>query len=105
MEVPACSSIGKGSAQGLSPEHPLASPLFTPLGGFPPTMISIGTGEVLADDGRSFYEALTLAGVSAQLHEVDGMEHIAVVRGASLPGAEETFAKIASFIDKIVQYE
>ena len=85
--------------QGLSPQHPLASPLFGPVRGFPPTLISIGEGEVLAEDGRRFCRRLRAAGVPATLRAIAGMEHVAVTRGLELPGAAETLAGVADFID------
>jgi acetyl esterase/lipase len=87
---------------GVSPRDELASPVFGSVAGFPPTYISIGAGEVLADDGHNFHRALTAAGVTARLHAIDGMEHVAVTRDLSLHGAPETFAAIAEFIDKLV---
>jgi len=85
--------------QGHSPEHPLASPLFGPLAGFPPTYISIGAEEVLAEDGRRLSESLRAAGISAELHPVRGMEHVAVTRDLALPGSAETFERAAGFIE------
>jgi acetyl esterase/lipase len=85
--------------QGVSPRHPLASPLFGPVSGFPPTLISIGEGETLAGDGRGFHEMLCAAGVPARLHPVAGMEHVAVTRELTLPGAAETFESVAEFVD------
>ena len=41
--------------QGASPRDALISPLFADLNGFPPTLISVGSGEVLADDSRRFH--------------------------------------------------
>lgn len=88
--------------QGASAEHPLASPLFASLAGFPPTFVSVGEGEVLVEDARRFHAALRAAGVSATLSVIPGMEHTAVVRGAALAGSPETFAALASFIDGVV---
>jgi monoterpene epsilon-lactone hydrolase len=88
--------------QGFDPRHPLASPLFAPLHGLPPTFLSVGTGEVLRDDSQYFYEKLLATGISASLCAVDGMEHVAVVRGMDLPGAAETFAAIARFVNGIL---
>jgi hypothetical protein len=33
---------------------------------------------------------------------IDGMEHVAVVRGMDQIGAAETFAAVAEFVDRIV---
>jgi monoterpene epsilon-lactone hydrolase len=85
--------------QGASADDPLASPLFAPLAGFPPTFISVGQGEVLADDSRRFHAALSAAGVRSELHALARMTHIAVVRDRSAPGADATFALLSAFID------
>ena len=85
--------------QGLTPEHPVASALLGSVAAFPPTFVSIGEGEVLAEDGRQFHEALLAAGVPSTFVPIAGMEHVAVTRGFELVGAQETFAALASFID------
>lgn len=89
--------------QGHAPTDPLASPLFAQLDGYPPTLISVGSGEVLAGDARRFHQALLAAGVAAQLCEIVGMDHVAVTRGLSLPGAAETFEAVAVFVDGLTQ--
>ena len=86
--------------QGIPAEDPLASPLFANVLEFPPTLISVGTGEVLAGDAERFHARLELAGVQCRLLMTAGMEHIAVVRGLDLPGAAETFDCLARFIDE-----
>lgn len=83
---------------GQDARHPLASPLFAPVEGLPPVLLSVGEGEVLLDDAAAF---------AARLHAVDyvpiaGMDHTAVVRGLGLPGAAETFERTAAFIDGIL---
>jgi acetyl esterase/lipase len=88
--------------QGFDTHHPLASPLFAPVEGFPPTLISVGTGEVLADDSLRFHARLEQAGVQSRLVATDGMEHVAVVRGLDQPGATETFEAVAEFVERIV---
>lgn len=87
--------------QGEDPRHPLASPLLAPLAGLPPTLIAVGSGEVLYDDAARFDERLRAAGVPSEFLAVPGMEHVAVTRSADLPGSAETFARIARFIGEI----
>jgi acetyl esterase/lipase len=87
--------------QGFDPVHPLASPLLAPIAAFPPTLISVGTGEVLRDDSLLFHAKLTAAGIACRLSAIDGMEHVAVVRGLDMPGAAETLAAVADFISAI----
>jgi acetyl esterase/lipase len=89
--------------QGGDPTHPLASPLFAPLYGFPPTLLSVGSGEVLADDTRRFHAQLAAYGIPTALSEIEGMEHTAVVRSPLLPGSAETFAAITDLVDDITR--
>lgn len=89
--------------QGHAATDPLASPLFAALDGFPPTLVSVGEGEVLADDSRKFHAALRAAGISAELRPVAGMDHVAVTRGLTLPGSPETFEAVAAFVDGVTR--
>ncbi len=87
--------------QGLDARHPLASPLFGSVAGFPRTLVSVGSGEVLADDARSFQEKLVAGGVDSELSDIPGMEHVAVVRSLAMPGSTETFERIVHLVHDI----
>jgi monoterpene epsilon-lactone hydrolase len=89
--------------QGFDPAHPLASPLLAPVTSYPPTMISVGNGEVLLDDSLLFHDKLLAAGVNSRLGAIDGMEHVAVVRSFEMPGAAETFELVVMFADTILR--
>jgi len=88
--------------QGFDPRHSLASPRHAEIGKYPPTFVSVGTGEVLADDSLGFHARLRAAGISSTLCAIDGMEHTAVVRSMELTGASETFDELTSFVDSII---
>lgn len=88
--------------QGHSPFDSFASPLRGPVTGYPPTYINVGTGEVLSDDALHFYDRLRSACVTAELHRVDNMEHVAVTRDGTLTGAAETFDALKSFVDRVL---
>ncbi|MCB2073379.1 MAG: alpha/beta hydrolase [Novosphingobium sp.] len=88
--------------QGFDPTHPLASPLLAPVASLPPTLISVGTGEVLRDDSLRFHDKLLAAGVRSELSAIDGMEHVAVVRSMELTGAAETFEAVAAFVESVL---
>lgn len=87
--------------QDGDPRHPLASPLFAPLAGLPSTLIAVGAGEVLYDDAVRFDARLRAAGVVSEFLSVPEMDHVAVTRGADLPGSAETFARIVRFVGEI----
>jgi monoterpene epsilon-lactone hydrolase len=88
--------------QGFDRLHPLASPLHAAFSAYPPTLIIVGSGEVLLDDSLRFHEKLQATGNSSILDDIEGMQHVAVVRDMELPGAAAAFTRIASFIDHIV---
>lgn len=89
--------------QGFDPLHPLASPLLAPIANFPPTFISVGTGEVLADDSLRFHDKLQAAGLRSELCAIDCMEHVAVVRSLTMPGSAETLEAIVAFMAGVLQ--
>jgi acetyl esterase/lipase len=84
--------------QGHPAEDPRASPALGRLEGFPPTLVTVGTGEVLRDDARIFARRLEEARVEVHLAEIEGMDHTAIVRGSSLPGADRALAMTANFV-------
>ena len=90
--------------QGFDPAHPLASPLLAPIGEpWPPTFISVGTGEVLADDSLRFHDKLRAAGLRSELCAIDGMEHVAVVRSLTMPGSSETLSAVVAFLEDVLK--
>ncbi|HKT75580.1 MAG TPA: alpha/beta hydrolase fold domain-containing protein [Sphingobium sp.] len=84
--------------QGHDPRDPFASPLFAAPHGFPPTLLTVGLGEVLADDSLRFEQRLKQQGIAVRLVAIDGMDHVAVVRDGDLPGAPATFAATVAFL-------
>jgi acetyl esterase/lipase len=88
--------------QGTEPRHPLASPLFAPLEGLPPTLIAVGSGEILYDDSARFHARLQQAGIVSELLAIGGMEHVAVTRDPQGLGAPETFARIVKFVNRVL---
>lgn len=74
--------------QGHDPRDPLASPLFGDLSRLPPTLVSVGTGEVLVDDATRLARA---AGKRVRLLAIEGLEHVAVTRNMASTGAAKVF--------------
>lgn len=88
--------------QGHPAADPRASPTMGRLAGFPPTLITVGTGEVLRDDARIFARRLKAARTDIRLIEIADMDHTAVVRGQTLPGADLALTATADFISGLV---
>ncbi|WP_027681655.1 alpha/beta hydrolase [Rhizobium leguminosarum] len=53
----------------------LVTPFYSDFTGLPPTLVQVGSWEILRDDSVTVVERLTAAGVSAELRVFDGMVH------------------------------
>lgn len=84
--------------QGYPADDPRVSPIYAPLAGFPPTLITVGSGEVLRDDARTFVQRLNAVQGAAELVEIAEMGHTAPVRGLDLPGAAAAMFATTRFI-------
>ncbi|MGK8558215.1 alpha/beta hydrolase [Nocardia gipuzkoensis] len=63
-------------APGVSPTHPLLSPLCAPHhAGLPQTLIMTAEFDPLRDDGERYAESLRNAGVQVELRRVEGLIH------------------------------
>jgi acetyl esterase/lipase len=78
--------------------HPLLSPVTADLRGLPPTLIQVGTDEVLLNDSRRLHERLVAAGVDASLEEFAGLWHVFHVFAGVLAGADRALDRAARFI-------
>lgn len=87
--------------QGRDPAQVLASPLWGDLEGLPRVLISVGSGEVLADDSRRLAARLAEAGVPCRLLDLAGMDHVAAVRTPDLTGAPETLGAVVDLLGDI----
>ncbi|WP_319641339.1 alpha/beta hydrolase [Novosphingobium sp. JCM 18896] len=88
--------------QGTPADHPLASPLHASVHGFPPTLIVTGRGEVLLEDSIRMDARLRAEGVQSTLEVIAGMDHVAVTRGLTLPGAAQCLDHVTHFIDRLI---
>ena len=86
--------------QGHDPNDPLVSPLFGSPSAFPPTYVNVGSGEVLLEDARDFAARLIKAGTDCRLDVVPDMDHVAVTRDLTSPGAKYTFERLVTFVVK-----
>lgn len=85
--------------QGHDPSAPLASPLLGEPRAFPPTLVNVGSGEVLLDDARGLADRLTAVGTTVLLDVVPDMEHVAVTRSLSLTGAAHCLERVVAFVE------
>ncbi|MEM6262670.1 MAG: alpha/beta hydrolase [Bacteroidota bacterium] len=81
-------------------DDPMVSPLLGNFSDFPPSLIQVGTEEVLLDDSRQLAEQLEAVNRHVQLEIFDGMFHVWQLFAAFLPEAKTALLQIAAFTDK-----
>jgi acetyl esterase/lipase len=91
--------------QGWDARDPLASPLFADLQGFPPTLVFVGSEEVLLDDTLGFERALAEAGTTVNAHVVDGMQHVWPTIYPELPESAAALRQFAAFVARVTAAE
>jgi len=79
---------------------PLVSPIFGDFAGFPPTILTTGTRDILLSDTVRAYRALRAAGVEARLEVHEAMSHAEYIYAFDSPESATTFGDIAAFFDK-----
>jgi monoterpene epsilon-lactone hydrolase len=84
--------------QGHDPADPLASPIFADFTGFPPSLLFVGSDEVLLDDSLGLATRMARAHASVELHAVQGMQHVWPVLSAELPESVAALDAIARFV-------
>jgi acetyl esterase/lipase len=80
--------------------HPYISPLFADLHGLPPTLIQVGSEEILFDDSARLEMKLKEAGVPVELEVWEEMWHVFHAFVPYLPEAWEAIQHIGQFIEK-----
>ncbi len=83
-------------AYGKSLFDPFISPVFADFTGFPPTLIHVGTHEVLLGDSRKLYAAMKRDGVDVELSEWEDMWHVFQV--FDIPESRAAIGRIAEFM-------
>lgn len=84
--------------QGIAPEHPLASPLLGDLTVFPPTLVQVGTREVLLNDALDLAARLAAVDVSCTLELVADQSHTWPLTQPSHPDSVRSVAACVQFI-------
>ncbi len=87
-------------AKGHSLKDPLISPVYGDMHGFPPTILTSGTRDLLLSNTVRVHRALHRAGVVADLEIYEGQSHAQYQFDDRLPEAKEAFTEIGAFFDK-----
>lgn len=79
-------------------DHPLVSPLYAELAGLPPTLIQVGTREILLPDSEKLAARLRAAGTQVELQMYPEMWHVFQIHGGWLTRADEALQQAATYI-------
>ena len=82
---------------------PLASPVFATLAGLPPTLIQVGSHEVLLDDAVRLAASAARDDVEVLLHVTAGVPHVFQNQFGMLDEADEALDEAAEFVRRHVQ--
>jgi epsilon-lactone hydrolase len=87
-------------ANGRDLKDPLLSPIYGDVHGFPPTILTTGTRDLLLSNTVRMHRKLRLAGVEAALQVFEGMAHGQYFGDPAAPESKEVFEEIAGFFDR-----
>jgi monoterpene epsilon-lactone hydrolase len=95
-----CDDGAKVYANGHDMKDPLLSPVYGDMKGFPPTILTSGTRDLLLSNTVRVHRKLRQAGVEATLQVYEGMSHAHYLRDDTAPETREVFEEIARFFDQ-----
>jgi monoterpene epsilon-lactone hydrolase len=95
-----CDAGTKVYANGHDLKDPLLSPVYGDMQGFPPTILTSGTRDLLLSNTVRVHRKLRQAGIDAMLQVYEGQSHAQYYRDDTSPEAKEAFEEIAGFFDK-----
>jgi acetyl esterase/lipase len=83
---------------GADPRDCYASPLYGNLAGLPPTLIQVGSDEILLDDSIRMAERLRAAGCDVEIEIWPRMPHVWQVYARVLPEGRQAIERIGHFL-------
>ena len=95
-----CDAMARLYANGHDLKDPMLSPVYGDMHGFPPTILTTGTRDLLLSNTVRVHRKLRQAGVEAELHVYEGQSHAQYMRDANAPETREAFEELAHFFEK-----
>jgi epsilon-lactone hydrolase len=85
---------------GADPCHPYVSPLYGRHEGLPPTLIQVGSDEVLRDDAVRMAERMRAAGCRIELEIWPRMPHVWHLFAPVMPEARRAIERVGDFLEQ-----
>jgi epsilon-lactone hydrolase len=91
-------AIAQDYLAGADPRNSYASPLHGDPAGFPPTLLHVGSDEILRDDAVRMAEKIQAAGCTAKIEVWQRMPHCWHLYARILPEARQALDRIGAFL-------
>ncbi|MBL0394593.1 alpha/beta hydrolase [Ramlibacter monticola] len=95
-----CDAAAAFYANGHDLKDPLISPVYGDMGGFPPTILTSGTRDLLLSNTVRVHRKLRNLGIESFLQVYEGQSHAHYGRDDRIPEVREAFGEIAYFFNK-----
>ena len=95
-----CDAATRFYANGHDLKDPLLSPIYGDVRGFPPTILTTGTRDLLLSNTVRMHRALRQAGTEAVLQVFEGQSHAQFYRDDRVPEVKEAFDEIGMFFNR-----
>ena len=95
-----CDAATRLYANGADLADPRLSPVYEDFSGYPPTILTSGTRDLLLSNTVRVHRKLRQSGVEADLHVYEGQAHAHYLFNDAAPETAEAFGEIAAFFDK-----
>jgi acetyl esterase/lipase len=93
-----CDAAAAFYANGHDLKDPLISPVYGDMKGFPPTILTSGTRDLLLSNTVRVHRKLRNLGVTASLQVYEGQSHAHYGRDDRIPEVREAFTEISGFL-------
>jgi epsilon-lactone hydrolase len=93
-------ALANGYLAGADPRHHYASPLYGDASGLPPTLIHVGSDEILRDDAMRMADRLRAAGCEVEIEVWPRMPHAWHLYARILPEARRAIDRIGAFLQQ-----
>ena len=100
MHADAVPDLAARYLASADPPSPYASPLYGDPAGLPPTLIQVGSDEILIDDSVRMAARLREAGCRVELEIWQRIPHVWQALASIMPEARQAIARIGSFIQQ-----
>jgi epsilon-lactone hydrolase len=95
-----CQAAAQYYAAGQDMRHPFISPVYGDMTGFPPTILTSGTRDLLLSNTVRVHRKMRQAGVEAYLQVFEGQSHAHYLFDHSAPESKEAFTEISTFFNE-----